>query len=529
MNKKQEKFWLLVLVAVAIIIRLLFPSAETLAPDSTLYLKLADKIAVGQLELDEVFTPSNIIQPGFSIVIFLINQMFRNPEFVGVLISILSGVVLIVLIFYLGKRLFNVWTGLIAGIVIAIHPLFIRYSTIVLTESLFTALFIGAILMFWSMMREPKSHLWYFFLGLLVGYAYLVRIVGLSLVLVFLFWIVANWSQHNKLPVRKIVLSIVVFIIGVSMLVAPYLFYLYEKTGQFVLTGQQAIAANVQAEFDQYAADRMTEKRRVFQSLTEDKTDYAINYGGNSMPGTATSIIDRVWSFGRLFIINISYNAYFFVTVFLLQIIILIYGLYRAIKKKENTLQYWYLLSIIPLYLFIYYLGQPSFRYYYPIVVLLLLLASAGAVQLIKGISKINIRMLVISILITIFVLYEVVVHISFLKGENIFLRPFFRPSYDSEMTLWIDNNLGSNLEILSTTPVVSYEVDARNYGMPYADIDSIIYFARYHNLDYIFVQNWGEYYGMVKTQLDDISTNPDSNIISIIKKPRYSLYRLEY
>ena len=307
-NKRYT--FIIIIFVVSVITRMILHNYHIFTSDSVLYLKLAEIIGQGQLELTEFFKPQNIIQPGYSIIIMLFNIIINNLEISAMLVSLVSGIILCLFVYVLGTSLFNKKVGLIGGLIIALHPAFVNSSWAMLTESLFMAVFVLSIYLFWTVLNNKKSKKWFFYIGLLVGFLYLTRIVGLFVMPVFFIWLTIYWYWFKKIDLKYYFSSILLLIIGCMILVMPYLVFLYNRSGSFILTGQHIYAVSGLEKYDQTAENRSIEKRKVFSSLNEDNTDYIIN---NIAPsGEVKKKTNYLSLYLNLFSSNIQYNFKYF-------------------------------------------------------------------------------------------------------------------------------------------------------------------------------------------------------------------------
>ncbi|GEM_PF-2988036 len=204
-------------------------------PDSGLYLLLARRMAQGRLDVP-MGGETGYYQPLFSAVTAVFGAVVGNLEIAGCLVSVISGVATIVLAGILAKRLFGNTAGLASALVVAAHPGLVHYSGVALTESLYTALLTAGVLAVWSALHTDGTKRW-FISGVLVGLSFLTRVAG-----VFVAIVPAAWALATVKPRRTTIKATGLFLIGVSMLIAPYIIYLRVEQGVWRLTGQQGLA-----------------------------------------------------------------------------------------------------------------------------------------------------------------------------------------------------------------------------------------------------------------------------------------------
>ena len=97
------------------------------------------------------------------------------------MLQLAIGVLIVFLTIELGRRWFNRTVGLIAGLLVALWPVFIEYTTIIGSEMLFTAALLGVLLLFDEICsNERHLTLLAVVFGGLIGFATLLRPTAIS-------------------------------------------------------------------------------------------------------------------------------------------------------------------------------------------------------------------------------------------------------------------------------------------------------------------------------------------------------------
>lgn len=527
MSRQKEYIYLAVLIIIALALRLFLPYGPVM-PDSALYLKLAEKIGQGQLILDSPFHSQNIIQPGYSFVIYLFNLLINNWRLSGIIVSLLAGVLLVFVMYFFGKSLFNKRVGLLSALVIAIYPLFISYSAKILTESIFAFIFMVIVYLFWLILHGKRSYYWYILLGLLVGFSYLIRIAGLFSLVAVIMWLIISWLILKRINTRQVIISFILFIVSAVLVIAPYLIYLQQKNHTFVLTGMQDMAIYAQ---DELLVEKVLSRADIYQlflSLTDDKTDYSYNKLNGNVLKHKNDLGSLITLYARNFISNIVYNIKFFVITFLVEIVCIFYFLYAYIKKKKSLINFWYIVSWIPFLLAIYGMTRPFLRYYYPIIPLLIILSANGIIIFARNIKVNLIRYFTLLVIIAIWLVYSLLLNV-FVHHDYVIAPAKLLVMSDSEKVgLWLQQQYGRNLRVLSTNQVVSYFADAVHYPLPFADYESVLYFAQHNAINFIIVDNKINYYA--STGLDTKLNTPGNKDLLLIKKEgKFTIYKIIY
>lgn len=194
-------------------------------------------------------SPDSFRTPGYPLflaALFAIGGSWKAAAFLQIVILSLIGVS----VYFFGKEIFGKTFGLLAGVFVALDPVGLFYSTLTLSDGLFTLLFILSLLLFWRGMRggsvlmftptprEPSAFqstdewsskrknisqaapfwVWGFISGAILGFAVLVRPIGQFLPILYLAFLWFETSNRRVWARRGIV-----FLIGFSLIVFPWM------------------------------------------------------------------------------------------------------------------------------------------------------------------------------------------------------------------------------------------------------------------------------------------------------------------
>jgi len=182
---------------------------------------------------------SSVYPPVYPILIASIYPLIGDWELSGQIWSILSGVLLLIPLYVLFRRIYGENVALAACFLAAIAPYLGRYSVHVRTESPFLLLSTIALVLFDQGMAR---RLWgrFFYGGLVAGLAYLVRPEAIGfLVVVPLTLGVRCWIQKNR-GLRWSAGACLFLLLGFFLLTFPYIFYLSVDTGQWGTISRKA-------------------------------------------------------------------------------------------------------------------------------------------------------------------------------------------------------------------------------------------------------------------------------------------------
>lgn len=192
-----------------------YPLQQYRGWDEASYLQIASQIAEGKDNYSESFYRPPLVP----LVLALGMRLTRNPFFPGLLIAFLSATIVPAL-FLAGRRLHSDGAGLAAGLLAAIHPLYVLYGHLVLTDSLVAA--IAGWALFFALGKRKLDG---FAAGGLVGLAGITKFTGLALIPLFVAWFWFRDGWKLRLP------AITGF--GISLVVLPYLLWAQISLGSW--------------------------------------------------------------------------------------------------------------------------------------------------------------------------------------------------------------------------------------------------------------------------------------------------------
>ena len=157
--------------------------------------------------------PSAQWPPGYSTVLSGLYWVFGIDPLVGELFNALVGSVTVVLLMLLVERVVDRRTGIVAGAMLAVLPRPVLWTDVLLTETLFTALFVGFFLV---LVHARPTWRWLALIGLVMGVGALVRGEALTwgLLPIVLFW--------RELSRRQLVWRIGTIGVVVAVVLAPW-------------------------------------------------------------------------------------------------------------------------------------------------------------------------------------------------------------------------------------------------------------------------------------------------------------------
>ncbi len=229
-----------VVLALACAVRLIWLLAYPTVPyaDSEWYVRAATQLAQGSGYVWDVETGRPLVGwpvglPALLAALFVVTG--PQPA-VGLGLNLVVGVLLVAQTCWIGERLFNRSTGVLAALLLALSPGVVVYTSLVNTDLLFAWL---AALAFWLAVRQPAraagnaaparaigSAVW---VGVINGTGALVRATGLALLP---FWILLRWTVARDL--RALLRWGAVAAVGTLLVVLPWTARNYARFGTLI-------------------------------------------------------------------------------------------------------------------------------------------------------------------------------------------------------------------------------------------------------------------------------------------------------
>lgn len=233
----SERGKLFALMGIAFSLRLyLVLTAKGIDPDGVVYLSVAKDF----FNKNYYKAFSNVFPPFYPFLTALLYPVTGDFELTGRIISLTFGTLIVLPIFYLGKRLFGETLATLSVLLSVFQPYLVQFSGSVLTESTYAFLVALGVLVGWKGL-ECKSIGLMFLLGILLGLAYLTRPEAIGFVVLFFLWILffdglRFWEYLGKKS--SMVLSLMA---GVIIFALPYILFLHEVTGRWILSRKSGV------------------------------------------------------------------------------------------------------------------------------------------------------------------------------------------------------------------------------------------------------------------------------------------------
>ncbi|MFL6230760.1 MAG: ArnT family glycosyltransferase [Pyrinomonadaceae bacterium] len=222
-------------VVVAFALRLLLVTCVegVISPDGVIYAGLARQLAAGNLRAGL----STYYPPLYPALVALSSLVCRDVEFAGRFVSVVAGALTVVPAYLIAREWYGARVARLAAIVVALHPVLVYYSSLVLTEATYTLLFACGVLAGWRALngRDARTH---FLAGAIFGACYLLKPEAAGFVVLLLLLRVAASFRARARSFRRTALDCLAHLSGFALFALPYLIYLRGALGAWTLSGK---------------------------------------------------------------------------------------------------------------------------------------------------------------------------------------------------------------------------------------------------------------------------------------------------
>jgi hypothetical protein len=462
------------------------------ATDETAYLRSGVSLVEGD-GFQREGRPELHFPPFVPFLLGLASRVTSDPHTGTVVLTCLSSTAVIVPLALLGRRIAGPVAGMAAAWVAAIGP---GLSTTLVnrgagSEAEYTLLVVGALWLVISAADHHDRARWWrvFGAGVLVGLAYLTRPEGLLMAVplgaAVLFLAVRRPGQDARLRradlrrVRSGAPLLAVFLLPIVVCIVPYAVYLHGNTGKWQLSAKTQ-DASIEAWHAVARADR-EERDSVLYALDETGLEFAA--GRSSLVTLAredpSGYLDIVrTNVGRLATSITSPVTYQWLSWLLLPLPLwglAAFGAWR--HRRSGTVRLLLAVGALPVATALAFFVQPR----YLIVAVALATPLVGAATAALPAAW---RRPVVLVVVALLALSSVQAFHS--KGAG-----WWHPSEHSDERPageWIAANTRPDDRVMTRSMVVEYYADRPAMAIPYADVDEILTYARYHGARYLIV-----------------------------------------
>lgn len=494
--RSAEVIFVLICTLSAFLVRyLLFPQRSVVNWDATYYANLAKKIISGDL----TGGISAYWSPLYTFLIAIFSLFFNDVEFAGRFVSLIAGTLLVIPAYFLIRDFFGRVPAYLGTILVIFHPMLVRSSMWVMTESLYTLFFTTIVLIGWHTLRRGRKRL-FFITGLLFGAAYLIKPEVIAFVGLFFFLtLVAKFFRPN-LTYRLLFSGFALLLFGLSLFLVPYVFLIHNKTGDWTIS--QKFLNNVSAVH--------FEKKQLELSDDGQMTRTDVIFGDvykkeNRQTSSGSPAISSPLSEPRMTSITGIVRSTFFnldkeITQYIPEtfpfiypfILLAVIGFFFKPWTRLRTAKEIYLFSFFVCSLVGYAVTAIEVRYLIPLIPIMICWISQGIVGLSDWTVKSSSRFFRMNrklnpIFAQVFTLLAVVaVLIISYPGQMSLEQEEYLPYEEKKAGLWIKNQADSQSLIIAASPITAYYAGTKHTYLPDETFSTVLEYAKRKKADYI-------------------------------------------
>lgn len=221
--EKERKIHLLIISLLILIIILSFflrlvPIRLSHSWDETVYLQHAEVFFSGRTNYDEL-----AFRPPLLSILFYLGYFIYHSVITATIIVALLGALGVLIIFLIGKKVYNEKVGLLAVAIFALSPFLIKNSNLIMADVPVATLL--GVSFYFALFRDKK---WMIFLsGLFLGLSILMKFIAVAIIPVFIIYYL---MYREELDINKILFFGAGFLIAMT----PYFIWNQIKFGNII-------------------------------------------------------------------------------------------------------------------------------------------------------------------------------------------------------------------------------------------------------------------------------------------------------
>ncbi|MCK4419011.1 glycosyltransferase family 39 protein [Candidatus Aerophobetes bacterium] len=436
--------------------------------------------------------------PFYSILIGILWLPTQNLEFSGQIVSVISGSLLVIPLFYLTKKMYTRQAGILCAIFVVVCPPLIFGSTEVRVASLYTLLLWAAVAIGWKALTS-RSLFWSALTGLMLALCYLTRAEAIMLIPIFLLLYLLSFKLKvgvSSSIAKSIVSKSVLLIAGFALVSSPFWVFLYGQTGKWTLSTRGPytfigyyggnwekdnfeLAANPEA-----AQSEWLDQGGLLNFVVSNRHQILVRWGHN---------VVSIWS-GRdkqTQVLGISPWALRGGLIFL--VLFVSFAFIRFIWTRHIAAKHIYLLLIVSSSL-IYFFFAIDWRYFYPYFPFLLI-GLARMTTIIQDWAKQNVTCgdRAFAKIVVYFPIGVLLLGMSSYSGVLIGKKMNYAPYEYKIMGQWMKENINDieNKIVMSRKLGVPFYGRAKHEPLYYGEYLGLIEYAKSKKVDYLVIDQW--------------------------------------
>jgi len=229
---------LILIMIIALTLRILWmaSNATVISGEGAEYVRMAQNLAAGNGLRGNFQGPETMYAPFFPVLTVGLDLLIRDAELAAHIITLIFGTALIVPVFFIARRMYGDHVALLGAALVAFHPLFIALSGSIYNENVYIPLLLAGVYFGMSSL-ESRRNRDFVFLSVCLSLAYLCRPEAFAYPV---FFVAALWAGAvlGRVSRREAGRGSAVILVTFLLFAAPYIGFLYAKTGQVRLEGK---------------------------------------------------------------------------------------------------------------------------------------------------------------------------------------------------------------------------------------------------------------------------------------------------
>jgi len=233
-NKKIIIFLLLLSILPRVISLVTFDFIDSGGgSDSVTYILLARNLFTG-LGYTEFGLPHTVHHPFYPIMIGLVWKLVGDLALSAKLVSCISGILLVIPVYFFSSSIFGRRTGILAGMMTALSPILVYGSTESFSEPLYTLLLIMGLTAGWLSFKAGRFYQ-SIFSGIFLGLSFLTHPLGITfLPLVAGFNLLAG---RRRSWLKERIPAAILITVAFCLISFPFWLYLHSVTENWQISG----------------------------------------------------------------------------------------------------------------------------------------------------------------------------------------------------------------------------------------------------------------------------------------------------
>jgi 4-amino-4-deoxy-L-arabinose transferase-like glycosyltransferase len=496
----KEKIFVAASLIFAFFIRFLYiPQNTVINGDGIYYATLGKKLISG----DFYGGISAYWSPLYSLFVGISSLFFSDPEYAGRFVSVIAGALLIVPAYILIGNLYGRLCACFGVVLLTVHPLLIKSSGWIMTESLYTLIFTTGILSTWYALRDGKAK-YFLMTGLLFGLGYLTKPEALGFIGLLLVLSVGAKFFRQNISFRTYLTGFLFILLGFTIFFLPYVIFLHQKTGQWTISQKIMInfpAADYDGELMKLINGQITMQDRIWGDNYE--TDISRKVAPPPVKQLPTAPPPGIWSSAATTVTILGSKAFILLKkqfrdyipelIPYFFILIAIVGFFYKPWTRSRTAREVFLFLFFISTLIGYALSAVELRYLFPVIPILICWTAHGIVGVSEWTSKsllnlsgARLKITPLSLQIVTLIVMVVMLFSLFavqLKPDELQNVPF----EEKQAGLWIKNNSESApLVVMSSHGTAAFYAGAKHLFVPDEDFSTVLEYAKRQKVNYL-------------------------------------------